>query len=228
MFVQRENKMLMKERGDKEGTRGKPKRCHKSEGWRRDRQKEKILLERSAQSTSVKERHWDAQNTGTAVHRDSKLQYEPLFFCAWTCTVQVWLCDLLLELRVCLVLALVQYASITFRIWASSSRAAVPEKEKMERKKNHYYMSLKDWIVYWPCILGSDPRECPLKKLFSLRWSIIQLQRDTAVIEGDNKWLQEDFNLTQNDTKQLQRDVKKHAHSSEFRWLAAHVIGPTS
>lgn len=36
----------------------------------------------------------------------------------------------LLELRVCLVLALVQYASITFRIWASSSRAAVPEREK--------------------------------------------------------------------------------------------------
>lgn len=58
MFVQHgENKMSMKERGEKEETRGKPKRCHKSEGWRRDRQKEKILLERSAQSTSVKERH---------------------------------------------------------------------------------------------------------------------------------------------------------------------------
>lgn len=29
----------------------------KSEEWRRDRQKEKILLERSVQNTSVKERH---------------------------------------------------------------------------------------------------------------------------------------------------------------------------
>lgn len=37
--------------------------------------------------------------------------------------------DSLLELRVCLVLALVQYASITFRICASSSRAAVPKGE---------------------------------------------------------------------------------------------------
>ncbi len=41
--------------------------------------------------------------------------------------------EYILELRVCRVLALVQYASITFRIWASSSRATVPDGKQEEQ-----------------------------------------------------------------------------------------------
>lgn len=60
----------------------------KSEEWRRDSKKEKSLLERSVQNTSVKEKHWVTEYRYSS-NKDRKLQYEPLFFCACTCTVQV-------------------------------------------------------------------------------------------------------------------------------------------
>lgn len=50
-----------------------------------ERQKEeKILLERSVQNTSVKERH-RLMEYRYSHYEDGKLRHEPLFFCACTC-----------------------------------------------------------------------------------------------------------------------------------------------
>lgn len=50
-----------------------------SEEWRRDRQEEKILLERSVQNIKERQRVTDYRYSSS--NKDSRIQYEPLFFC---------------------------------------------------------------------------------------------------------------------------------------------------